>query len=291
MIKKIAFLGTPEISTSTLRFLFDKGYEIPLVVTGADKKRGRGSALSPSPVSALAAELGLPISHQPKDLLDVEFDLAVVVAYGRLISEDVLSKGLFVNLHFSLLPRWRGAAPMERAILSGDEKTGISVMQLVKELDAGPIYRMREISLTEVMTLSELSTQLSNMANDALWEELSVGESAFSNPTPQSGEPSYAHKLTADDLRINWSGRAKEEIRKVRIGRAWSTFDGKRIKIVSAEAVVDNLDLAPGQFVGDLVATSEGAVRLLRVQPENKREMDASDWLNGIQKSAGGLFV
>lgn len=291
MIKKIAFLGTPEISTSTLRFLFDKGYEIPIVVTGADKKRGRGSALSPSPVSKLATELGLAVSHQPKDLLEVQFDLAVVVAYGRLISEDLLSKGLFINLHFSLLPRWRGAAPMERALLSGDEETGVSVMQLVKELDAGPIYQMREARLTEEVTLSELSTQLSDMANDAMWEELSLGESAFSNPKPQLGEPTYAHKLTPDDLRIDWAGRAKQEIRKVRVGRAWSTFDGKRIKILSAEAVQDNLDLAPGQFLGDLVATSEGAVRLLRVQPENKREMDALDWLNGIQKTTGGLFV
>lgn len=291
MINKIAFLGTPEISTTTLRFLFDKGYQIPLVVTGADKKRGRGSALSPSPVSSLASELGLQISHQPKDLLEVEFDLAVVVAYGRLISEELLSKGLFVNLHFSLLPRWRGAAPMERAILSGDEKTGISVMRLVKELDAGPIYRMRETPLTEEMTLSDLSAQLSDMANGALWEELSLGERAFSNPKPQLGEVTYAHKLTADDLRIDWSGRAKEEIRKVRVGKAWSTFEGKRIKILSAEAIKDNLGIAPGHFVGDLVATSGGAMRLLRVQPENKREMDAQAWLNGIQKPAGGLFV
>lgn len=282
MIKRIAFLGTPEISTTTLRYLVDNGYQVPLVVTGADKRRGRGSALAPSPVSKLATELGLPVTHQPNDLLQVDFDLAVVVAYGKLISEQLLSKGLFVNLHFSLLPRWRGAAPMERAILAGDDRTGICVMQLVKELDAGPIYQVRQYSLEERIKLVELANELSQLANEALGDELAKGKQAFSHPVEQVGEPTYAHKLDAEDLRINWGNPAEVELRKVRIGRAWTTLDGKRFKIIEADIDLGGPQLGPGVLIGQRVGTGSGNMVLIKVQPENKRAMDTKDWLNGL---------
>lgn len=290
MIRRIAFLGTPQISTTTLKFLIDKGYEVPLVVTGEDKKRGRGSALTPSPVSEVASELGLRVTHQPRDLLDIDFDLAVVVAYGKLISEELLSKGLFVNLHFSLLPRWRGAAPMERAILSGDDKTGVCVMRLVKELDAGPIYQVREYPLDQQISLNDLAMDLANLANNALDEELGKGKAAFRDSMEQMGEPTYAHKLIQDDLRIDWKNSAPVEMRKIRIGRAWAILDSARFKILAAKLAIDGPSLAPGELSGDQVGTGSGNIVLEKVQPENKRAMDVKDWLNGVGKDHKIIF-
>ena len=292
MIQKIAFLGTPDISGSTLVYLVNSGYEIPIVITGEDKKRGRGSALTPSPVKVLASELGLKVSHDPTVLLDTEFDLAVVVAYGRLISDSLLNKGLFVNLHFSLLPRWRGAAPMERAILAGDEVTGVCVMKLVKELDAGPIYQARQVPLDRKIILSELADQLSRLANEALSDELAKGDDAFSTAAEQVGEPTYAHKLSADDLRIDWGVSSDEVLRKIRLGRAWTTLDGSRFRITSA-AVVPNssLGLAPGEISGTMVETASGVIEIKSLQPPNKREMAAKDWINGMKRAQDLRFI
>lgn len=291
MIKKIAFLGTPAISTNTLQFLVESGYEIPLVITGADKKRGRGSVLSPSPVASLASEMGLAISHDPLDLHSVDFDLAVVVAYGRLIPQPLLDKGLFVNLHFSLLPKWRGAAPMERAILAGDDMTGVCVMKLVKELDAGPIFRVRRVPLDDVITLENLSRRLSSIANEALGAELALGVDAFREAEDQIGEPTYAHKLTVDDVRIDWSASAVEVLRKVRIGRAWTTLEGQRVKILEAVVSEDDPALAVGEISGRYVGTGQGAVQLSTVQPENRRAMEVRAWINGLNHLEKPFFL
>lgn len=291
MIERIAFLGTPEISGATLRFLVESGYHIPLVVTGADKRRGRGSQLTPSPVAALATELKIPVFHDPKVLADTDFDLAVVVAYGRLIPESLLQKGLFVNLHFSLLPRWRGAAPMERAILEGDTETGICVMKLVNELDAGPIFQSRSVELDDTITLKELASLLSDLANSALGDELARGESAFSQAREQVGTPSYAHKLTAEDLRIDWNATSQAVLRRVRLGRAWTTLRGRRFRILGA---LDKGGLPPvsppGRALGTIVGTGDGCIELVAVQPENKRVMDAQSWRNGIGRSEDVCF-
>ena len=284
MIKKIAFLGTPGISRSTLRFLVESGYEVPVVVTGADKKRGRGSRLTPSPIKELAEELGLRVGHDPRALLEIDFDLAVVVAYGRLISDALLSKGLFVNLHFSLLPRWRGAAPMERAILAGDTETGVCVMKLVKDLDAGPIFQVRRLPLDDEITLEELAGELSKLANEALDAELSLGEEAFKSSVEQVGEPTYAHKLTAGDLRIDWSAPSSEILRKVRLGMAWTTLDGSRFKIIAAGRISNGeAGLGPGWISGIHAGTGDGVIELRSVQPENKRRMEAKEWMHGMK--------
>lgn len=292
MIKKIAFLGTPGISRSTLRFLVESGYEIPVVVTGEDKKRGRGSNLTPSPVKELAEELGLRVGHDPRVLLEMDFDLAVVVAYGRLISDALLGKGLFVNLHFSLLPRWRGAAPMERAILAGDTETGVCVMKLVKELDAGPIFQVRRMPLDDEITLAELAGELSKLANEALGAELSLGEQAFKSPAEQVGEPTYAHKLTGDDLRIDWSASSSEVLRKVRLGRAWTTLDGSRFKIFAAVRIVNGeAGLGAGRISGIHAGTGDGVIELRSVQPENKRRMEAKEWMHGMKHFEDLRFI
>lgn len=291
MIRKIAFLGTPQISTSTLVALVEAGYDVPLVITGADKKRGRGSGLTPSPVAIVAKDLGIPVSHDPIELVGQDFDLAVVVAYGRLISDALLAKHLYVNLHFSLLPRWRGAAPMERAILSGDGETGVSVMQLVKELDAGPVYARAQVALDDRVTLSQLATTLSSVANKALLNELDRGDEAFSEPVDQVGEATYARKLTSQDLRIDWKQSAPECLRRIRLERAWTTFGGSRFKILEAQVSDSSADLAPGQMEGVRVGTGSTSLSLVSVQPENKRVMQATEWIRGLQKSQPITFT
>src|SRR5205807_7717429 len=137
---RLAFLGTPEAAVPPLRALVNAGHDVVLVVTQPDKRRGRGSATMPSPVKAAALELGLPVTERVDDVLDANVELGVVVAFGRLIKPQVLDKVPMINMHFSLLPRWRGAAPVERAILAGDRETGVAIMQLEEGLDTGPVY-------------------------------------------------------------------------------------------------------------------------------------------------------
>src|SRR5205085_5491799 len=143
---KLAFLGTPEIAVPPLRALVADGHDVRLAVTRADKRRGRGGHLMPSPVKVAAQDLGLPVTDRVDDAIDAGADLGVVVAYGRLIKPHVLAALPMVNIHFSLLPRWRGAAPLERAILAGDSETGVCLMQLEEGLDTGPVYGCRRLA-------------------------------------------------------------------------------------------------------------------------------------------------
>src|SRR6476659_8865028 len=143
--RRLVYLGTPATAVPPLQALVTSGWDVALVVTGADTRRGRGSATSPSPVKAAALELGLPVAHRVEEVLDAGADLGVVVAFGRLIRRPVLERLGFVNLHFSLLPRWRGAAPVERARLAGDAETGVCLMQLEEGLDTGPVFAHRRV--------------------------------------------------------------------------------------------------------------------------------------------------
>ena len=154
---RLAFLGTPEVAAGCLRALHDAGHDVALVVTAPDRRRGRGSALTATPVKTCALELGLPLSSRVADILDASVELGVVVAFGTLIRAAVLEHVPMVNLHFSLLPRWRGAAPVERAILAGDEKTGVCLMALDEGLDTGPVYACVEVPLLPGQTAAELA--------------------------------------------------------------------------------------------------------------------------------------
>jgi len=165
-----------------LRGLVEGGFDVPLVVSGADRRRGRGSATSPSPVKAAALELGLPVTERVDDVLGVAADLGVVVAYGRLIRPHVLAEVPMVNLHFSLLPRWRGAAPVERALLAGDDETGVCLMQLEEGLDTGPVYGCERTAIGLEETLDELRGRLVQVGTDLLLRSLREG---LGEPTPQ----------------------------------------------------------------------------------------------------------
>ena len=171
----LVFLGTPEVAAGTLRALVGAGHDVRLVVTRPDTRRGRGSGHSPSPVKQAAEALGLAVSHRPGDVMGSGAELGVVVAYGRLIRPEVLAVVPMLNVHFSLLPRWRGAAPVERAILAGDAETGACLMALEEGLDTGPVYDRAVTPIGEDETADDLRRRLGEIGNQLLLARLSAG--------------------------------------------------------------------------------------------------------------------
>jgi methionyl-tRNA formyltransferase len=266
--RRLVLLGTPAMAVPPLRALVAAGFDVALVVTRADKRRGRRAEPSPSPVKEAALELGLPVTHRVDDALSAGADLGVVVAYGALIKPHALAELPMVNLHFSLLPRWRGAAPVERAILAGDDETGVCVMQLEEGLDTGPIYACQRVPIGPTATAADLRAALVEVGTTLLVDTLRRGLDA---PTSQEGEPVYAAKIEPDDLRLDWSRPAEELARVVRVGGAWTTFRGKRLKILEA-------GVADGQLVPKVV------------QPEGKAPMTAAAWRNGARPGPGETF-
>lgn len=270
------FLGTPELAVPPLRALVGAGVDVRLVVTQPDRRRGRGTATSPSPVKAAADELQIPVSHVVEDVIDAGAALGVVVAFGRLIKPPVLEAVPMVNLHFSLLPRWRGAAPVERAILTGDERTGVDLMVVEEGLDTGGIYRRTELPIGPDDTLEGLRSTLVSLGTDQLVGALAQG---LGPATPQEGEPTYAAKLTVEELRIDWSAPAVHAHRQVRVGGAWTTHGGRRLKVWRTNV--------PPRDAGLEVAAGDGPVELVEVQPEGKGRMAAADWARGARWEPG----
>ena len=232
--RRLVYLGTPEAAVPPLHALVEAGFELAAVVTRVDKRHGRGGKLTPSPVKSAALELGLPVLHRVDEALGLGADLGVVVAFGQLIRPHVLAALPMVNLHFSLLPRWRGAAPVERALLAGDRQTGVCLMQVEHGLDTGGVFAREVVPIGERVTAVELRAELVTVGARLLVDSLTAGLGA---PQPQRGEPLYAAKIDPSELRIDWSRPAVEIDRLVRLGGAWSSFRSKRIKVVAADLV------------------------------------------------------
>jgi methionyl-tRNA formyltransferase len=287
--RRLVYFGTPEMAVPPLSALHEAGFEVALVVTGAPKRRGRGGAQTPTPVHAEAVVLDLPVTHDATDAAGAGADLGVVVAFGQILRRPLLEVLPMVNLHFSLLPRWRGAAPVERAILAGDERTGVCVMAVEEGLDTGGVYARSELAIRRTSTASELAAQLTAIGSRLLVDVLRAGLDA--PPEPQVGEPTYAHKLTAEDRELRWERSAVEVHRVVRVGGAWTTYRDRRLKVL--DAAPDDLEAAPasgalpGTIEGDRVRTGDGALRLLTVQPEGKGPVAAADWLRGARPEPG----
>lgn len=211
---------------------------------------------------------GLVITHEVGDVMTCDADLGVVVAFGQIIPARVLDAVPMVNIHYSLLPRWRGAAPVERAILAGDDVTGVCVMKVVPELDAGAVYARAEVPIGS-KSASVLMAELTDVGVNLLVEGLATG---WGVPEPQVGEATYAHKITPDDRHIDWSTSAEMIDRVVRIGSAWTTWRGERVVIVD----------------GDV--TSTGFVPTI-VRPAGRGDMPASDFWRGARPDPGEWFV
>lgn len=276
---RLVYLGTPEIAVAPLRALVAAGHDIALVVTNEDRRRGRGKELMPTPVKAAAVELGLSVSHDLDDVLAVGADFGVVVAYGHIIGNHILDAVPMVNIHFSLLPRWRGAAPLERAILAGDQVTGVCLMEVAEALDEGDVYAVREVPVGDA-TLDELREQLVEASCDLLVSALDEG---LATPTPQSGEAVYARKLKSDDFVLDFAQAAEQLVRVVRLGRAHTTLAGRRFAIKHASVEPGPVQVPPGTLDGTKAATADGWLVLEVVQPEGKRPIDAADWRRGAR--------
>ena len=280
--RRLVYLGTPAMAVPPLEALVAAGFDVAAVVTRVDKRRGRGGAMVPSPVKAAAERLGLPVVHRVDEVLDLGADLGVVVAFGQLIKPDVLDRLPMVNLHFSLLPRWRGAAPVERALLAGDAVTGVCLMQLEAGLDTGPVHARVEVPIGADATGDSLRAELVGVGTRLLVDTLTDGLPAA---VPQVGEPTYAAKLSPDDLRLDWSAPASRRHRVVRLGGAWTTFRDKRLKVIEAELA------DPEATGGALVDGCVGGLRLLVVQPEGKAPMPWRDFANGARPTNDEVLV
>lgn len=268
----------------TLEALVDAGHEIVRVVTRPDRRRGRGSEMTPSPVKKAALARGLAVVHRLGDIEDVDIDLGVVVAYGALVPSRLLERVPMVNVHFSLLPRWRGAAPVERAILAGDDETGVCLMGLEVTLDTGPLYATATTSIGE-KTLDDLLEELSYRGAELLVATL-AREGGLGSGEPQRGDVSYAEKLTSEDFRLRSSTTAAMLARQVRLGRAFTFVGGRRFRILAAR-VVNDVTIDPGRLglLDDmpLLGSAEGALQLELVQEEGKRATAANEWWRGAR--------
>ncbi len=281
---RLAFLGTPEASVPSLDALIDGRHDVRVVVTRPDRRRGRGSALVASPVKIAAQRHGVPVVHSLKELENFEVERGIVVAYGALIPSTLLERVPMLNVHFSLLPRWRGAAPVERAILAGDDETGVCVMTLEPELDTGPVHAKISTPIGE-KTSQELTQELARLGATLLIQVLE-NQDLLHNATAQDGVATYAAKLTKEDFHILSSMSATMISRLVRLGRAYCFVAERRLRIVRGRAV----DVAgvPGTLSFNervLLHTSDGSYELDEVQAEGSRAMTALEWWSGARLS------
>lgn len=301
-MSRIVFAGTPEFACESLRALVDAGKRPVAVLTQPDRPAGRGKKLTPGPVKTYATAAGLPVL-QPESLrnndvvamlADLDADLFVVAAYGLLLPQAVLDipRVGCVNVHASLLPRWRGAAPIQACILAGDEETGISLMQMEAGLDCGPVYCHSATPVLSGETAGELHDRLASMGGELLVAKIDSILAGERVPDPQDdAAATYAPKIKTDDARIDWSRTAEEIHRHVRaynpVPGAWTTFGGERLKCWRAD-VIEATAAEPGNIVaagpaGIDVACGEGALRLTVLQRPGKGRITADEFQRQAQ--------
>jgi methionyl-tRNA formyltransferase len=297
---KIIFMGTPEFAVPTLARLIAEGHEIAAVYSQPARPKGRGLASEDSPVAKLAKSHSLDV-RTPVTLKDAEAqaafaalkaDIAVVVAYGLLLPKAVLDAprlGCF-NLHGSLLPRWRGAAPIQRAIMAGDAETGVQVMKMEEGLDTGPVLLTARTPIAR-KTSGELQNELSQSGAELMAQALAMLERGTVELKPQIGEPTYAKKILKEETRIDWSKSAREIDCLIRglspAPGAWCEMRGERVKLLYAEPVSGSGNA--GEFLDDelTIACGEGVLRLTKLQRAGKSAMEAKDFLRGFPVAHG----
>jgi methionyl-tRNA formyltransferase len=289
--RRVAFFGTPEISASYLRALITNGFDVPLVVTRLPKRRGRGSSLLPSPVEELAHVHGIRVVYSLEEVDPSYFDIGLVVAFGRLIPKDLLNTRPLINVHYSLLPRFRGAAPMQWSILSNDAISGVTLMRITEELDAGHIFDQRSVSISGLY-LSEISRLLTSLGTEMVIDWFSRDDDWYLTGAPQVGEVTFAPKLDKEFYRIDWSKTVAEALAKVRLEQAYTTAKGRRLKILRAETAAWGENLANQHEHGEVISSQsypggvlcrDGLLIPLRVKPEGSREMSFEDFLRGMR--------
>jgi methionyl-tRNA formyltransferase len=301
---RLAFMGTPDFAVPTLAELIAQGHDIAAVYTQPPRPKGRGLGTEPSPVAKLALAHNLTVRdpvtlkslEAQADFAALDLDAAIVVAYGLLLPKPILDAprmGCF-NLHGSLLPRWRGAAPIQRSIMAGDSETGVMVMRMEEGLDTGPVL-MAERTPIGRKTYGDLHDELSRLGADLMARTLGAMErgTVAEHPQPDQGA-TYAKKILKEEARIDWSKSAREIDCLIRglspTPGAWTELGGERIKILNAEPAPGTG--TPGTTLDDAltIATGEGALKLLRIQRAGKSAMDVKDVLRGFAVPRGTIL-
>jgi methionyl-tRNA formyltransferase len=297
---RIIFAGTPDFSVPPLQALLDSPHQVIAVLTQPDRPAGRGRKLSPSPVKQLAVKHEIEVL-QPLTLRDesvqariaqLDADLMVVVAYGLILPREVLVMPRLgcLNIHASLLPRWRGAAPIQRAILAGDDETGVAIMQMEAGLDTGPVWHARRVEIGEKETGGELHDRLSELGAKALMETLPMLESGDASPVSQAEDGIvYADKFSKEEGEIDWEMSAQSISRKVRAFNpwpvAWTGFNGNKLRVWQAQERPGDIAGMPGEVIaadkqGIVVQCGSGQLVIEILQLPGKRVMSAADFLN-----------
>jgi methionyl-tRNA formyltransferase len=294
---RLVFAGTPAAAVPTLRRLATV-HEIAAVVTRPDAPLGRKRVLTPSPVAQAAVELGLPIIRTARlddaataEIAALRPDLGVIVAYGGLVREPLLSAPVsgWINLHFSLLPAWRGAAPVQRALIAGDRELGASVFQLVAELDAGDVFARRVVEVPDTATAGEALEVLAADGAELTADVVAAIADGTAVAVPQAGEPTFAGKLSHGDGLLDWNQPLDEVYARFRgvtpEPGAHTTVGGQSLKVLEAAPAPDAEPLAPGRLRGTKsalqIGTASGPLAVTRVQPAGRAAMNAVDWWRG----------
>ena len=307
---RLVFAGTPEVAVPSLDAIAESRHELVAVVTRPDAPAGRGRKLVASPVAQRAEELGLPVlrPEHPRDpdfqaaLRELRPDCCPVVAYGALLPQSALDIPVhgWVNLHFSALPSWRGAAPVQHSLWAGDEVTGATTFRIVKELDAGPTFGVMTERIRPADTAGDLLARLAEGGAGLLVATLDGIEAGSLEARPQQAEGvSFAPKITVDDARVDWTEPAIGVDRRIRACTpgpgAWSTHEGERIKIGPVTPCPDRDALAPGLLDvtknAVYVGTGTVPVRLGEVKAFGKKQMGAADWARGVRLETGACFA
>ena len=303
MLKKIVFMGTSVFAVKILKSLYQNGYPIATVYTQAPKKSNRGMRVTKSPVHSISETLSLEVrtpvtlknNQEEYDYLkNIDADMCLVIAYGQIIPESFLNltKKGFINIHASLLPKYRGAAPIQRAIMNLEKKTGISIMKINSQLDEGPVCKSYEIDINEKDSSDDLSEKLSDLAVEKILDDIDdILDDKAKFKDQDHSKATYAKKINKKESSIDWNTPAKSVIAKINgLNGAHFVFQGARYKILKAE--LNNLSGKPGEIIGDSleIACKEKSIKVMMIQREGKKPQKTPEFLLGSQIKKG-LFL
>ena len=301
MALNIIFMGTPNFAVPILKSINNLNHNILEVYTQPPNKKNRGQKTQNSPIHDLSKKFNLPVrcpiafdEEEINHIKKLNPDLVIVVAYGKILPVKLLNldKVLFINVHASLLPRWRGAAPIQRAIMNLDKETGVSIMKIVAELDAGPVLLQSKIKITKEINYLELSRQMSELGAKLILDTLKLIENKMTNFTEQNeSEATYANKIEKSETRINWNDDAEKIIAKINAfcpnPGSWFELNGNRIKIIKAKEIISKG--IPGTILDEnlTIACSKNAVRIIELKKEGKQKMTTDEFLRGNKIKTG----
>jgi methionyl-tRNA formyltransferase len=309
---RVLFWGTPDFAVKSLKALIESNHQVVGVVTQPDKPKGRGQKIQPTPVKEKALKHNIPVFQPEKIKNNQEFletvkklnpDISVVVAYGKILPEEIINipKYKTINVHASLLPEYRGAAPIQRAIMEGKDKTGVCIMEIIKELDAGDVYACKEVEITEDDDIISLHDKLAEEGARLLIEVLDKIEKGEIDKKPQDHEKAtYAKPIEKSEGKIDFSRSAKEIFNQIRALKVWpkaySKFRDEEVKILDAKIVECNVNALPGEIIkadekeGIVVKTGNGCLLLKLIQFPNSKPITTQDAIRGYKIKAGERF-